>query len=63
MGSIFEGQGIQKREKCMIEVNCYILLFWGLFASSNFLKKHCILEADSVSVLGKEPPNLVDLLD
>jgi hypothetical protein len=35
----------------------------GLCASSNFLKKHYILEADSVSVLGKEAPNLVDHLD
>jgi len=63
MGPIFEGQGIQKRQNSMIEVNCHILLFLGLCALSNFVKKHYILEADSVSVLGKDTPNLLDLLD
>jgi hypothetical protein len=35
----------------------------GLCALSDFLKNHYILEADTVSVLGKEAPNLVDHLD
>jgi len=63
MGPIFERQGIQNRENSMIEVNCHNLLFLRLCASSNFLKKQYILEADSVSLEGKDAPNLVDLLD
>ena len=63
VGSIFKGQGIQKRENSMIEVNCHNLLFLGVCALFDFLKKHYILEVNSVSILGKDAPNLVDLLD
>ena len=46
---IFKGQEIQTREQCMTEVNWHNL-FLDLCLSSNFLKKHDVSEAGTVSV-------------